>query len=158
MTLQASLGEDQNLKAPLCMHRAPEGSCHKALPVSSPDNAGEKHQLKTERSIFSRNFLVHFRGLVSFHCPARSPGAESYSNCWAGPRGTAGPQRECGGCHSIRAGSVAVGRCGRSVTEEAASPSPGSQECNLTSLGPLPARQRGHPLAPPRQTSLSAPK
>lgn len=46
--------------------------------------------------------------------------------------------------------------CGHSVTERAASPSPPSQECHVTSLEPLPARQRGHPAAPPRRTSLSA--
>jgi len=51
---------------------------------------------------------------------------------------------------------MATGRCGRNVTEKAASPSPPSQECNLASLEPLPAKQRGHPVTPPRQTSLSA--
>lgn len=42
------------------------------------------------------------------------------------------------------------------MEEAASSPSPPSQECDVTSLEPLPARQRGHPGAPPRQTSLSA--
>lgn len=124
-----------------------------AFPVSSSKYAGENHQQKIERFIFYRDFLAHSRDLDSFHCPARSHGL-SYNNCWAGLWGTAGPQRECHGCHSIQAGYTATGRCRCNVTEKAASPSRPSQEC--TSLEPLPARQRGHPVAPPRQTSLSA--
>lgn len=110
---------------------------------------------KSKRFVFYRDFLVHSRDLDSFHCPARSHGL-SYNNCWAGLWGMAGAQRECCGCHSIWAGSMAMGRCGHSVTEKAASPNPPSQECPVTSLEPLPARQRGHPAAPPRRTSLSA--
>lgn len=126
-----------------------------AFPVSSSNNAGENHQRKIKRFIFYRDFLAHSRDLDSFHCPARSHGL-SYNNCWAGLWGTAGLQRECCACHSIRAGSMAMGRCGRADTEKAASPSPPSQECNVTSIEPLPAGQRGHPVAPPRRTSLSA--
>ena len=126
-----------------------------AFPVSSSNYAGENHQQKIKRFIFCRDFLAHSRDLDSFHCPARSHGL-SYNNCWAGLWGTAGPQRECRGCHCIRAGYMAMGRRGRNVTEKAASPSPPSWECNVTSLEPLPARQQGHPVAPPRRTSLSA--
>lgn len=126
-----------------------------ASPVSSSNYTGENHQWKIKTFIFYREFLAHSTDLDSFHCPARSHRL-SYNNCRAGLWGTAGLQQECRGCHSIRAGYMALGRCGRNVTEKAAAPSPPSQECNVTSLEPLPARQRGHPVAPPRRTSLSA--
>lgn len=126
-----------------------------AFPVSSSEYAGENHQWKNKRFTFYRDFLAHSRDLDLFHCPARSHGL-IYTNCWAGRWGTAGLQRECCGCHSIWAGEVVTGRCGCNVTEEAASPSPPSQECHVTSLEPGPARQQGHPAAPPRWTGSSA--
>lgn len=137
------------MHAPCSLRKLPQGIASKqprqCWGKASAEN-WEVHFLQKFPSAFQR------AGFIPLSCEI--PWAESYSNCWAGPRGTAGPQRECRGCHSIRAGSVAVGRCGRSVTEEAVT----LQECNVTSLEPLPARQQGHPLAPPRQTSLSAPK